>query len=116
MVADEESPAGGRVLSPDVADAIAGLDGPQLRSLVDYARRRMRSVPSSVTERIEAGAGEEIVRLEARDGYTEVVKRQPCADGCDRCPHGPFLYHVVEERHVDGSTHLHWTFLGRTRE
>lgn len=32
------------------------------------------------------------------DGYTEMAKRQPCADGCPDCPHGTYLYHVREEK------------------
>lgn len=61
---------------------------------------------------IEPGPGEEIVRIGERPGYTMVVKRQPCAEGCRNCPHGPYLYHVREEPRPEGGQKLQWTDLG----
>lgn len=116
MGADEEAPVASRVLPSDVVDRVDGLDEPQLRALIDYAQNRMRLVHPDVTEQIEAREAEEIVRIAERPTYTEVVKRQPCAEGCKECPHGPYLYHVREERRLDGTTHLHWTYLGRVQE
>ena len=56
--------------------------------------------------------GEEIVRITEQEGYTEVVKREPCGNDCNECPHGPYVYHVREETTPDGSTRLHWSFIG----
>jgi len=116
MGADAEPPVASGTLPDDVVEHIDDLDEAQLRAVIDYAQDRIRFVHPDVTEQIEAREGEEIVRIEERNGYTEVVKRQPCAEGCDNCPHGPYLYHVREERRPDGSTSLHWTYLGRIQE
>lgn len=113
MGADAERPVAPSTLPDDIVEAIDNLNEAQLRAVIDYAQDRMRFVHPSVTEQIEAREGEEIVRIEERNGYTEVVKRQPCAEGCTNCPHGPYLYHVNEEQRPDGSAHLHWTYLGR---
>ncbi|WP_254534845.1 hypothetical protein [Halomarina litorea] len=116
MGADEESPVAPSTLPDEVLEHIDDLDESQLRAVIDYAQKRMRFVHPDVTEQIENRNGEEIVRIEERTGYTEVVKRQPCAEGCAECPHGPFLYHVCEERSPDRPTSLHWTYLGRILE
>jgi hypothetical protein len=44
-----------------------------------------------------------------------MAKRQPCADGCPDCPHGTYLYHVREEKLLDGDTNHHRTFLGEVQ-
>ncbi|WP_336325557.1 hypothetical protein [Halovenus sp. HT40] len=61
---------------------------------------------------IELNPGENVIRIEEQDGYTEVVKTVPCAEGCEDCPHGPYLYHVTEEQRPEGGTHTHWTLIG----
>jgi len=46
------------------------------------------------------------------DGYTEVVKHShPGEEGSDG-DRGPYLYHVTQERHPDGTEKPHWTFIG----
>ena len=62
---------------------------------------------------IEPEPGEDILRVTEHDGYTEVVKQYSCAEGCDDCPHGPYLYHVREETRPEGGTKFHWTFMGK---
>ena len=61
---------------------------------------------------IEPEPGDDILRVTEHDGYTEVVKQVYCHEGCDDCPHGPFLYHVTEEPDPDGGTRTHWSFIG----
>lgn len=101
-------------LPADVAARLDELDDPQLRAAADYARSSLPSTPTPA-ELVEERPGEEIVEIRERDGLTEVVKRQPCAEGCPECPHGPYLYEVWvrppfgDER----SPSLHWEFLGR---
>ncbi|WP_166035512.1 hypothetical protein [Halorussus pelagicus] len=48
------------------------------------------------------------------DGYTEVVKEQPCAEGCENCPHGPYLYRVRVRPPVepDAEPTLRWDLMG----
>lgn len=65
---------------------------------------------------IEPNPGEDILRVSEREAYTEVVKTTTCADGCDDCPHGPYLYHVTEEQRPEGGTHTHWRFIGEVAD
>lgn len=116
-----EPPAGAQTPGPpsdvpdDVADRIAALDERSLREVADYARTLLEARrPDRV--QIEVGPGEELVRLEEREEYLVVVKRQPCGEGCEGCPHGPYLYHVYPETHPDGRESPHWVFVGPVRE
>lgn len=116
MGADTERPIAPSTLSKEAVAALDNLSETELRAAIDYARDRLRFIHPSTINRIEAQEGEEIVHIEERNGYTEVIKHQPCPETCNECPHGPYLYHVHEEQHPDGSTHLHWSYLGRIRE
>ncbi|WP_299335439.1 hypothetical protein [Haloplanus sp.] len=100
---------------PDgLATELHGCTAEELRNVVVHAQELLqhRREPGSP---IDPGPGEDVVRVTERDGYTEVVKRQPCAGGCPDCPHGPYLYHVREETLLDGGTNHHWTFLGEVQ-
>lgn len=97
---------------PDLAAELQESSVHDLREAIIYAQELLRS-RHQPTLQIEPGPGEELVRLTERSGYTEVVKRQPCGDGCEDCPHGPYVYHVTREQHPDGSERLHWTLIGR---
>ncbi|MDY6779789.1 MAG: hypothetical protein SV760_04445 [Halobacteria archaeon] len=103
-------------LSEGTVEELEKLDESELRSVIDYAQDRLRRVHPSVSEQIEAGENEEIVSVEEKDGYTEVVKKEPCAEGCEDCPHDAYLYHVREESHPEGPTRLHWSYIGRVKE
>lgn len=105
-------------VSPDdlpaaLVSSLESLDEAELRAVVDHARSRLSQLHPDVTERIEAEPGDEILSITDRGPYTEVVKRQSCPSTCPDCPHGPYLYHVTEERRADGTTHLHWSYIGR---
>ncbi|MFB6269237.1 MAG: hypothetical protein ABEH83_04785 [Halobacterium sp.] len=110
----EEPPA----LSPpeglpdEAADSLGGLTPEQLRNAIIFARELLYASDESESP-IEPAAGEDILRVTERDGYTEVVKQVQCGERCEDCPHGPYLYHVTDEPHPDGTTHAHWSFLGR---
>lgn len=101
------------VLSPGLVEEIDELGEAELRAVIDYARRRQQHLHSTITEQIEPAPGEELVRVEEREGYTEVLKREPCGEDCPDCPHGPYLYHVHEEKRPDGERKLHWRYLGQ---
>ena len=116
MVVNSEASGASGTLSAELVDELEALDESELRAVIDYSQERLRAYHADVTASIEPREGEEIVRIEDQGRYTQVVKRQPCAEGCPDCPHGPFLYHVRQERQLDGSTSLHWVYLGRARE
>ncbi|WP_121822295.1 hypothetical protein [Halostella salina] len=98
-------------LPDDATATLRDLTDHELREAVAYGQELLQQ-RGDTTPRIEPQPGEEIVSMEDRDGYLAVTKRQPCAEGCSDCPHGPYLYHVTEEAHADGGTHYHWTFVG----
>lgn len=95
-----------------VASALRDLSVHDLRESIIYAQELLqyRQAPTS---QVEPGPDEEFVELTEHPGYVEVVKRQPCVDGCDDCPHGPFVYHVTREPRPDGSSTYHWVLIGR---
>jgi hypothetical protein len=79
--------------------------------VISYAKSLLPPTPT-VEEMLEERDGEEIIDVEEGHGYTKVVKTQPCAHGCDECPHGPYLYHVRAEKSPEsGEPSLHWEFI-----
>lgn len=110
---DEPKARGEWSLPEDLVAELEGLQLHELREVVHYAQGRIRELQAPVSDQIEAAPGEEIHSTEERPEYTEVIKSEPCGDGCSNCPHGPYLYHVYEEVKPDGSASLHWVFLGR---
>lgn len=111
-MAEGQGPEPPRGLSEDAVAIIDGMDEDGLRAVIEYAQERRRRVHTEITESIEAAPGEEIVRIEERPSYTEVIKKEPCGEDCAECPHGPYLYHVREGKQQNGGAGLHWTYLG----
>lgn len=81
------------MLSAELASQLAGLDESELQAIITYAHAVLLDNPSP-TDLLEEQPGEEILDVIERDGHTEVIKKQPCAEGCDECPHGSYLYRV----------------------
>ena len=108
--------AGGPTPPEGLPESLLGdldeLTSEQLRKTIIYARELLQASDEAGSP-IEPKPGEEIIRVTEHGGYTEVVKRFRCANGCSDCPHGPYLYHVTEEPRPDGGTHTHWSLLGR---
>lgn len=99
-------------LPEDLEERISRLSESELRTVISYAESLLPQLPT-VEDLLEERPGEEILEVGERDGYTKVLKLQPCVEGCDDCPHGPYLYHVrVEKRPEDGEPSLHWEFIG----
>lgn len=96
----------------DVADLLSDMDVHDLQETIIYAHELLHARDESPL-RIEPNPGEEIVRIADREGYTEVVKRIPCGEDCEGCPHGPYLYHLLEERLPTGEKQPHWALIGR---
>lgn len=103
------------VLPASLATELSALDDEGIRAVLDYGQTLLnaRIEPAS---RIEAGPNEEIVSIEDHGTHTAVIKRHDCADGCDECPHGPYLYHVKSEKQLSGKEELHWTYIGEVNE
>lgn len=102
-------------LPGNVAATLRDLDGHDLREAVVYAQLLLRARHQRPPV-VDPGPGEEVVRTVERDGHTEIHKRQPCAEGCPDCPHGPYVYLVTRERGPDGEVNNHWTLLGRAED
>jgi len=98
-------------LSDSLAAELAELTPEELRNAIIHARELLQSHEERESP-VEPDPGDDIIRATDKGGYTEVVKQFYCGDGCDDCPHGPYLYHVREEDHPEGGTHSHWTFVG----
>ena len=95
-----------------VAELVADADDATLREIIDFVQDELADRRQDVLD-IEPKPGEEIVEISEERGYTRVVLRQPCAEGCEECPHGPYLYHVRPEHSPDGEQSLHWSYIGR---
>jgi hypothetical protein len=116
MSDEDEAPTPAGDIPSTLVESIDQLDEQELRAVVEYAQERYQFVHSALPERIEDESSGDIIQIEERDGYTEVVKWQECPTGCNECPHGPYLYHVSEEQLPNGETELHWSFLGTVDE
>lgn len=100
-------------LSDELALQLEALDAAELRAVITYAQSLLPTEPASA-DLIDERPEEEILDITEHEGYTTVIKAQPCVDGCDDCPHGPYLYRVRAEIHPgDEEPTLHWDFLGR---
>lgn len=99
-------------LPPALVADLNELDQAELRAVRDYVAERLASRRPSIADKIEPAPGEDMVDVIEHGSSTLVVKRQPCADGCEDCPHGPHLYRVRREVPPSGNTELHWSYLG----
>jgi hypothetical protein len=108
----EPSPA----LPSSLVETVRELSDHQLRELMSFSGDLLQYHDEQLLEDIEANPGEELVRVEKRDGYVEVVKAVPCGEDCAGCPHGPYLYHVRTAPTQAGDKRLRWEFIGRVRE
>lgn len=113
MGASADLPSPPADLPEGVVSELQRLDVHELREAIVYAQELLQFHHES-TDQIEPAPGEEIVELTEHDGYTKVVKREPCGNDCDDCPHGPYVYHVTRECHPDGEERNHWTLIGQT--
>jgi hypothetical protein len=108
---DSDGPTPPEGLPDTVVAELTELSSESLRNTIVHARELLQHREKHTLE-IEPHPGEDILRVHEHEGYTEVLKMVPCGEGCDDCPHGPYLYHVKEESRPEGGTHTHWTFIG----
>ena len=100
-------------LPEPVASDLAGLSPDELRDAVVYAQELLQSHGSAEFPVDPGPDDDDVLRVREHERYTEVVKQHRCTEGCDDCPHGPYLYHVTEESLPDGTHETHWSFIGR---
>lgn len=108
--------AGDPGLPADLAATLQETDPETLRRVRSYVQTLLEDRSSVPREALTTSPDEELLRAVEREGYTAVVKRRNCREGCPDCPHGPYLYHVTTEVRPDGERHQNWTLLGETRE
>lgn len=102
-------------LPDDTVSQLQQLTAEELRNAIIYTHELLHAQAESGPI-VEPAPGEEIVRVTEHEGHTEVVKKQPCGEDCEDCPHGPYLYHVKELTTPTGETKLFWTLLGEVYE
>lgn len=109
----ESGPTPPANVSDGLAARLTELDAGQLRAVISYAESLLPPAPTPASL-IEERPGERILDVSERDGHTEVVKEQPCAEGCEDCPHGPYLYRIRVQPPIGDESEptLHWNFLG----
>ena len=107
MVDEPSLPDPPEDLPTDVREALAAhaTDPHILQETVLYAQELL-NVMHEETLPIEPAEGEEIVRVEEKPEYFEVVKR---FEGNDDA----YLYHVQPEPHPDDRERLRWRLIGR---
>jgi len=111
-MASSDSPTPPEGLPDQLVADLDELSADGLRKAIIYAQELLRAQEEPDSP-VDPGPGEDILRVTEYDGYTEVVKQFRCTDGCDECPHGPYLYHVTEEVHPSGDTHTKWSLIGK---
>jgi hypothetical protein len=111
MTGADDGPTPPEGLPDELVSSLRALDAEDLRKTIIHARELLNAEKESAPT-VESKPGEDILEVTHHQGYTEVVKRVPCGEECSECPHGPYLYHVTEERLPDGDTELYWKFLG----
>ncbi|MDQ2074666.1 hypothetical protein RBH20_19235 [Haloarcula sp. H-GB4] len=98
-------------LPDDIGSVLQDATVHDLRESLIYAQELLQ-YNHEPTEQIEPLPGEEIVEIKGEGKRFTVLKRQPCADSCPNCPHGPYVYEVTQEKRLNGDTHFHWAFIG----
>lgn len=113
MPTPSDGPTPPEGLPDDLVEKLQELNDEELRKTIVHAQELLMNGDERAPK-IEPQPGEDIIRIDEYGGYTEVVKRVPCWEDCEECPHGPYLYHVREETLPNGERKLKWKFLGQT--
>lgn len=101
-MSDRSDPPPSVNLPEDLVAQLQELDKHQLHETIYYAQ-------TLLNRQLESGEGaleiddENVVQVEERSGYTEVVRREPFGD---------VLYHVVNIRNLEGTEKLEWRYIG----
>lgn len=111
-MSDNSEPTPPDELPLSIVEKLKEFDNQSLRATIGYGQALLSS-RSDKTSAIEAKPGEEILSTEDKGTYISVIKLQNCTDGCEDCPHGPYLYHVTPEKNINHEENYHWTFIGK---
>lgn len=111
---DEGSDVTERLPNDLLAD-IRSLDEQELRTLVDFAQRRLREIHPAISEQIDQDSRQDILKVEEEEeGLAKVLRRD--YPGAEDHQDAPVLYLVTEERTPEDETRLHWTYLGPVQD
>lgn len=86
------------------------LDARALSALRAYVEQRLDVLRTPFEAEIEETAAGEVVEIEAHGSYA-LVRMHPPSKG-DGDTDRVALFHVQQERQIDGTKSLHWTYLG----
>lgn len=111
MSRSSDNPTPPEGVPTELAKGLEELSDDELRETIVYAQELLNTHEKRGFP-IEPTPGEDILSITEKKRHTEVVKKIPCGEDCEDCPHGPYLYHVTEETLPNGETELHWKFLG----
>lgn len=116
MTDSSESPTPPEGLPPKLVEQLQNSTPEELRKAIVHAQELLHYHEETELP-VDAEAGDDdVVRVTEHEGYTEVVNQFRCAEGCDDCPHGPYLYHVTEEPQLEGGRKVHWSFMGTVQQ
>ncbi|MDY7081137.1 MAG: hypothetical protein SXQ77_01710, partial [Halobacteria archaeon] len=78
-----------------IADGLQRQDVESLEEVIEYSNELIEYLEQPPDEEIETKDGEKIIEKTQKKGYTRVVKKQQCGkENCNKCPHGPYVWHV----------------------
>ncbi len=90
-----------------IADGLCRQKSEELDEIIRYAEELIEARSKAPTvEDVEEGDSD-IMEVDRKDGYTEVIKKVNCGKDCNGCPHGPYVYRV---RYSPNG--LKWDYLG----
>lgn len=111
MTRNSKKPTPPEGLPEQLVSVLGQLNTDELRNTIVHVQELLQFHEETVHP-IEPSPKEDVIRITEHEGYTEVVKRVPCGEDCSDCPHGPYLYHVTQERHPESEEKPHWIFIG----
>lgn len=114
MPRDPEKPTPPEGLPEHLGSDLSNLNTAELHKAIIYAQELLNFRDEDPSP-FEPNPGDDILRVTEHEGYTEVVKEVYCGEDCRDCPHGPYLYHVTQERHPDGTETPYWRFIGEVQ-
>ncbi|WP_076610425.1 hypothetical protein [Natronorubrum thiooxidans] len=112
MTSDPKKPTPPEGLPDQLVLELHQLNAQELRKTIIHAQELL-SFQNESPSPVEPNPGDDILQVTEHDGYTEVVKRVFCSEGCDDCPHGPYHYYVTQEHHPNGTEKPYWRFIGK---
>lgn len=114
MTPNQRNPTPPEGLPEQLVSELNQLNAEELHKTIIHAQELL-NFQGEVPSLVEPNPGDDIIQVTEHDGYTEVVKQIFCGEDCSDCPHGPYLYHVRQEHHIDDTEEPYWRFIGEVR-